>query len=103
MSNINTITYPSKRFFKNGKRLVWSGEEYEIRLSEEKVVNIIKNGLPFLDEKDSSRLKFIDVCKLFLRTTNFLTLYFYSLGNGYEAGFDLDNSRIIFTKKENEK
>ena len=97
MLDESVIKYPSKGFFKTGKKIVWSGEKYVIRFENPKIIEVIRNGLPFLCEKNDGDIKLFDILKLFLYTPNFMVLYYYSIGNGYTAEFDFVANKVFLS------
>ncbi len=61
----------------------------------DRTVDILNNSMSFFNG-GTSDLGFFDIAKLFTRTTYFLALYYYSVGNGYQATFMLDEKKVVF-------
>ncbi len=92
---MDSITYPKKRFFKTAKILSWKHEDFIVYIKRDETADFLKKNISFFDEKNSDTSLF-NIVKLFICTTQFLTLYFYSVGNGYKATFMLDQNKVLF-------
>lgn len=96
---MNKIEYPGKSFFKKGKYLAWKKEDFTVLLEKNRTVEILRNSISFF-EGDKSGLNFFGIVKLFACSAKFMALYYYAIGNGYDARFLLDEKKVIFYWKQ---